>query len=126
MTVRVLDADRSCLAGLPVLDAGRSLPPERVRTVVVESEGQVVATLSVLQVSYIESAWLHPDHRNAGTVRALVRAAWELASADGAAWGFSAAADDKVAEVLSRLGGTELPVRLFMLPFFVSPKEGRA
>jgi hypothetical protein len=117
MKVRVLDGDRSCLVGLPILDPAPMLPPHRVRTVVVEDGDKVVATMSVLQVPYIESAWLDYEHRNAGVVRALVRGAWDVASEDGAAWGFSAAGDDQVAKVLTRLGGTPLPAKFFMLPF---------
>lgn len=126
MRVRVLDGDRSCLAGVPVLDPGPALPPHRVKTVVVEEDGRVIGTMSVLLVSYIESAWLDRDHRNAGVVRAMVRKAWDLASDDGATWGFSAAADDGVAKVLTRLGGTELPARFFLMPFYGKPKEGES
>lgn len=129
MRVRVLDGDRSCLKGLPILDPGPMLPAWRVETVVVEEGDRVVGTMSVLQVPYIESAWLDRDHRNAGVVRALVRGAWDVASADGAAWGFSAAGneDQNVSRVLTRLGGTLLPVRLFMMPFGAAPrKEGEA
>jgi hypothetical protein len=118
MRVRVLDGDRSCLQGIPILDPAPMLPPHRVRTVVVEEGERVVATMSVLTVPYLESAWLDRDHRNAGVVRALVRGAWDVASADGTAWGFSAAADENVARVLTRLGGTLLPVQMFMVPFY--------
>jgi len=117
MRVRVLDGDRSCLVGLPILDPGPMLPPHLVHTVVAEEGAEVVATMSVLQVPYIESAWLAREHRNAGVVRAVVRAAWDIAGEEGARWGFSAAADDGMARILTRLGGTELPVRLFMVPF---------
>ena len=123
MKVRVLDGDRSCLAGLPILDPAPMLPAHRVQTVVVEEAGKLVATMSVLTVPYIESAWLDRDHRNAGVVRALVREAWDVASADGAVWGFSAASDPAVEKVLTRLGGTPLPARFYLLPFYAKPKE---
>jgi hypothetical protein len=122
MRVRVLDGDRSCLAGLPILDPAPMLPSHRVRTVVVEEGERVVATMSVLTVPYLESAWLDRDHRNAGVVRALVRGAWDVASADGTAWGFSASADENVSRVLTRLGGTPLPATFYMLPFYAKPK----
>lgn len=121
MRVRVLDGDRSCLDGMPFPDPAQVLPPELVRTVVVEEGGKVVATMSVMQVPYIEAVWLDPEHRNAGVVRALVRSTWNAAMETGAKWGFSAAADDAVASILSRLGGKPLPVSLYVMPF-----EGRA
>jgi hypothetical protein len=122
MRVRVLDGDRSCLKGLPIIDPAPMMPAERVQTVVVEAGDEVVATMSVLQVPYIESAWLAYEHRNAGVVRALVRGTWDVASAGGAAWGFSAAGDDGVSRILTRLGGTALPAKLFMLPFHAGEK----
>lgn len=124
MRVRVLDGDRSCLEGVPILDPAPMLPPHRVQTVVVEEGGEVIGTMSVLQVPYIESAWLSRDHRNAGVVRALVRGTWDVASADGAAWGFSAAADGDVSRVLTRLGGTALPAQFYMLPFYAARRKG--
>lgn len=123
MRVRVLDGDRSCLVGLPVLDPAPMLPPHMVRTVVAEEDGAVVATMSVLRVPYIESAWLSREHRNAGVVRAVIGATWDIASADGARWGFIAAADDRMERILTRLGGTLLPVKLFMVPFVSGPTE---
>lgn len=117
MTVRVLDGDRSCLAGVPQPDPATVMPPGKTRTVVVEDGGLVLGTMSVLTVPYIEAAWINPAHRNGGVARALLRATWALANSDGNAWGFGVAADEAMYRTLTRLGGKPLPASLFILPF---------
>ena len=116
MKVRVLDLDRSCLEGLPIPDPASVMPPGRTKTVVVEDEGRVVGTMSVMNVPYIEGTWVDQEHRTPGVLRALLRATWDLAREDGHTWAWSACADDAVATILSKLGGAVMPMSVYAVP----------
>lgn len=126
MRVRVLDGDRSCLAGLPVTDMAPLLPAGRVQTVVAEVDGEVVGTMTVALIPHIEATWIHPSHRNAGVARSLKRLTWELAREGGAGWGFGSALDEATDSILERLGGTRIPVRLYVLPLAEKTRQERS
>jgi ribosomal protein S18 acetylase RimI-like enzyme len=91
--------------------------PENIAIVAVEDDaGKVIACMSVLQVTHFEGAWVDPEHRNAGVVRALLRLASALPIARGESWVFGGADSEQMRDVLQRLGGVEVPMSTFILP----------
>ena len=91
--------------------------PDNAAMVVVEDEaGKVGASLAVLRATHFEGLWIDPECRgNAGVARALIRLATALARARGEQWVFGGAADDRMRNILERLGGVPMPLDLFAL-----------
>lgn len=82
-----------------------------------ERDGELVGTCAVLRATHLEGLWIREDHRNPGTARSLMKAACELAKDTTAhGWVFACVGDDEVAAQVERLGGVEVPVRLYVLP----------
>ena len=96
--------------------------PQNIAVVVVEdTAGEIVACLSAIQVTHLEGTWVAPKYRgNAGVMRALLRQAFAVPEVRGEHWAFgSVMADGEPGLVdgfLRRLGGQQMPVRLYALP----------
>lgn len=91
--------------------------PEGCQVLAEEQDGEIVGTCAVLKATHLEGLWIHDDHRNPGTARSLLRAAVELAQGTTAhGWVFACVGSDEVAAQVERLGGQEVPVRLYVLP----------
>ena len=89
--------------------------PGDAQVVVVESEGRIVASMTVLRMTHLEGTWVDPEHRNAGTVRALLRAAGEAARKWSNGWVVTSADDDQVRGILGRMHAVKLPVDTYLL-----------
>jgi hypothetical protein len=116
MMTRILDAsewDRLGQSGLLTL-----LPyvdPRDARVVVVEENGEILASLAVLRMAHFEGLWIEPSHRgNAGVGRALIRAAFHVAHEWGD-WAIGCAATGTMQDVMVRLGGAKIPVDTYAL-----------
>jgi GNAT superfamily N-acetyltransferase len=89
--------------------------PENIAIVVVEDEGEVVASMAVLRATHFEGAWIKPTHRNAGVTRALLRHATALARVRGEHWVFGGSADERMTHLMEKLGGQQVPMELYAL-----------
>lgn len=86
------------------------LHPKDQHVVVVEdAEGKVIACMTVLRATHLEGAWIDPEHRNAGVTRRLMGLSWAIAGALGTEWMFAGAADERMRDILGRLGGVKVP-----------------
>lgn len=84
--------------------------PEDYRVLVLEDQGEIVASMMVLRATLWEGAWIAPKHRgNAGVMRRLLRSAAEIAE-KWSDWVFAGAADSHVLGLLGRIGAQELPI----------------
>lgn len=93
-----------------------SMNPDDVEIVVVEDDGEIVATMSLLRVVHMESVWIDPRWRgNAGVVRRLLGATIGPIKQWARSWFVANAADDSVRDILRRLGGIELPIDTYMM-----------
>lgn len=92
------------------------IPEEDVAVVVVEDEsGEIVASTMILRATHMEGTWVHPDHRNAGVSRSLLRLAAGCARAFGPTWVFTGAADDHTRSILDRMGGQKIEMDTYVL-----------
>ena len=100
---------------VPVLGHVR---PKDLDVVVVESEGKIVAALTVVRLTHFEGAWVDPKKRGLGATRALLRLAKELARLRGDEWVMAGAeiSDSRMARVLARMGAVKIPVEPYVLP----------
>ena len=83
------------------------LRPEDASICVVEDRGEIVASLGVLRVPYLEGLWISRDHRHA--TKALIDLAFPIARSMGSGWAFGGAHNDQVRKLFERLGGVRLP-----------------
>lgn len=118
MTTRVLDPDE-WMEKLSGTDLPALLPfctPENTSVVVVEEDGRIVATMGVLRVTHFEGVWIDPEHRgNAGVVRRLLKASTDIALGHGEQFVFGGASDDRMRDILGRLGGVRMPLEFYAL-----------
>lgn len=119
MTARTLSVDewvRVPAGSLPAMLP--DLSPENCSIVAVEDAGgEIVATLGVLRVVQLEGLWVAPESRNAGVERSLLREAVSVArGVSPSGWAFCALGDEAMEERVKRLGGTRVPLSLWVLP----------
>lgn len=90
--------------------------PMDVAVVAVEQGKKIVASVSVVRVVHLEGIWIDPEHRNAGVTRSLMNKAVECAQGwTGAGWVIGGAADDRMRDILTRLGGVKIPMESYAL-----------
>jgi len=93
--------------------------PQNIQVVVVEKDGQIVASVCLLRITHFEGLWIKPEERgNPGIFRALIRKAYGIPRGRGETWAFGGAeyGDDKMGAICNRLGGNWLPVSFYALP----------
>jgi hypothetical protein len=117
MTTRVLDRAEWADA-LSETDLALALPffPEGVRVIVCEQAGAIVGHIALVPMWHIEGVYVDPAHRGGGRVfAALVTAMHAEARALAQRTVFPAAADDRMAQMVTQLGAVEIPARWFAL-----------
>ena len=102
-------------------DIPKALPylrPEDVQVVVVERDGEIVATWAVLRVVQLEGVWIAPAYRKRASVaRRLMRATLDLARTLTPYWAFTGSQSAEVSALLTQhLGATRLPMEPFVIP----------
>lgn len=116
MRTRVLEPEelgRLDKTGQPLFPDVR---PEDVSHVVVEDDaGKIVGALRVVNVRHFEGAWVDPAHRNAGVVRSLLSMAEAVAVCRGSRWVFAGAADERMRDILARMGARRIPMDTWVL-----------
>ena len=92
------------------------VPEEKMSVVVVEDEGAIVGTITIMQVTHLESAWISPSYRgNAGVVSKLLKATFEESRKVSGGWVMCQSTSDSWSDILKRLGGVKIPVETFII-----------
>ena len=103
---------RLSVTGLhPILSDFR---PEDMRVVVIEQNGEILATTTVVRTVHLESLWVKPGS-GAGVIRQLLRKVVDV----GLQWGriaFAQSCRENVRNILGRLSGKKLDVETYILP----------
>lgn len=93
------------------------LIPDCCRVLVVEDEGEIVATWTLMLVVHAECLWAHPRYRGArGVAKRLLRLMREVAQGWGSKNVLTAATKPEVADLIRRFGGVTVPGEAFVLP----------
>lgn len=118
MTSRILPpAEWPKLVGTEAETLWPHLDPENSRVLVVEHDGRIVGTWTVLRLVHVECVWIDPDYRGAfGVVKRLLRGMREVARGWGARTVLTAALTDPVRSLIASLGGSMLPGDHYVLP----------
>jgi hypothetical protein len=93
------------------------LDPHHTRVIAVEDEtGRVIASWAIFPVYHLEGISIAEDYRkHPGVIRALLRLMRSTASDVGATTVMTAAVTEEIEDYITRLGGTELPGKHFMM-----------
>lgn len=118
MTTRLLPPEEwSRLEVVPVPQVAPHIPPGDVRVVAVESDGALAACVTLYRATHWEGTWIAPEHRNAGVTRALLSGIREAAASLGSTWAFVGSDAPRTAAMLKRLGGVQVPMETYLVPF---------
>lgn len=91
------------------------ISPRDTSVVVVERDGKIVATLSVVRMTHLEGLWVDPAYKNAGVCRSLLRLSAGIAGVWDNEWVLAGAADERMRDILTRLGGVKVDMETYML-----------
>lgn len=118
MTSRILPPEQ-----WPLLDeAGAEtiwpmLDPSRAQILVIEDEGQIVGTLTLMSVLHAECLWIKPSHRRGyGVIKRLLDGMWAGARAERVHTLWSGSISDTMTNILHRIGAVEVPGRSYVFP----------
>jgi hypothetical protein len=116
MIARVMDRKEwSKLEGI-VTNLSLAFHPDDIEVVVVEDGEKVVATMAVMRVVQFENLWIHPEYRGK---HGLVTRLWTRAIQSARKWTnwvWAASDTDHMSDIITRLGGKELPVKSYIIP----------
>jgi len=106
------------LAGTEAETVWPHLNPDNARVLVVEDDGEIVATWTLMRVVHAECIWVKPSHRGLVSVaRRLLMGLREIASALGAGKVWTASLSPEVTDLILRFGGEPVPAaEHFILP----------
>ncbi len=118
MTARVLDpSEWPTLAGTEAEAAWPYFDPQNAQVLVVEDEGRIVGTWTVMRVVHAECCWVHPDYRGSfGVTKRLLRGMRALATGWGARAVVTGAMTAQVKALVASLHGVPLPGEQFVIP----------
>lgn len=118
MTSRILPpSEWARLTGTEAEPLIAHLDPANAQVLVVEDDGQIVGTWTVLRLVHVECVWIAESHRGAfGVVKRLLRGMREIARGWGARNVLTGALTPQVEALIESLHGTPLPGRHFVIP----------
>lgn len=118
MTHRILPREEwAKLAGTEAGAFAPLLPPDAASVLVVEDNGQIVATWALVSMLHAEGLWIAPSHRGRfGVVKRLLSGMRAMARSIGATSVQTASVSPDVTSFIERLGGSPLPGQMFILP----------
>lgn len=114
------------LKGTEAETAWPHFDPEQTQVIVVEHEGRIVGTWTVMRTVHVECLWAAPEYRGSfGVCKRLLKAMREVASAWGASVVYTGSASAHVTELIRRFGGVPSPVETFILPLEIASSRRR-
>ena len=91
-------------------------PPD-TEVIVVERDGEIVASMAVMRMTHFEAAWVHPSVKgNAGVVRRLLNACFKSAQRFPERFAIAMCNERAVSDLLLRLDGVKMPVDSYAVP----------
>ena len=90
--------------------------PEDTEVVVVEEDGEIIASAIVLRVVHLESLWISPKKTNSMAGKHLWRGVVESAKKWAGPIAMAQTGVNKVCRILEKLGGVKLPADSYVVP----------
>lgn len=105
------------LEGTEAGDVWQTFDPEQTRVIVVEEDGKIIGTWTVMRTVHVECLWAAPEYRGSfGLARRLLAGMREIASGWGARNVFTGSMSPHVTDLIRRFGGIPAPCEYFILP----------
>ena len=124
-TSRILPVDEwPKLAETDLGELWTLLKPADTQVLVVEHEGAIVGMWLGVRIVHAEGVWIAPAHRGGfGVVRRLLAGMRRIARSWGASvvWTGAAEGDTTVMDLITRLGGSRVPMAAYRLPMEGGP-----
>lgn len=119
MNARILPPEEwgrlPALTGMP--NFSPIMNPPDTEVIVVERDGEIVASMAVMRMTHFEAAWVHPSVKgNAGVVRRLLNASFDSARRFPERFAVAMCNERAVSDLLVRLGGSRMPVDSYAVP----------
>lgn len=93
------------------------LDPKHAQILVIEEEGQIVGTLTLMSVLHSECLWIKPTHRRGyGVIKRLLDGMWSEARVQGFRALWSGSLSDTTTDIMHRIGASEVPGKSFVFP----------
>jgi hypothetical protein len=118
MTSRVLPYDEwAKLDDVGAETVWQLLDPAHAQILVIEDQGEIVGTLTLMSVLHAECLWIKPSHRKGyGVMKRLLDGMWAGARAQGAKALWSGSVSETMTNILHRIGASEVPGQAFVFP----------
>jgi N-acetylglutamate synthase-like GNAT family acetyltransferase len=118
VTSRILPpAEWPRLAGTEAEALWPHLDPANAQVLVVEQDGEIVGTWTLLRIVHVECVWIREDCRGRfGVVKRLLSGMRAAARQWGARTVLTASLTDQVRSLVTSLGGQPLPGEHFVIP----------
>jgi N-acetylglutamate synthase-like GNAT family acetyltransferase len=105
------------LAGTEAEALWPHLDPANAQVLVVEQDGEIVGTWTLLRIVHVECVWIREDCRGRfGVVKRLLSGMRAAARQWGARTVLTASLTDQVKSLITSLGGQPLPGEHFVIP----------
>jgi N-acetylglutamate synthase-like GNAT family acetyltransferase len=105
------------LEGTEAENVWPKLNPQSARILVVEEDGEIVATWTLLTVVHAECLWIAPEYRGSfGVTKRLLSGLREVASEWDVSKVITGSVSPHVTDLIMRLGGKSVPGQSFILP----------
>jgi N-acetylglutamate synthase-like GNAT family acetyltransferase len=93
------------------------LDPSLAQILVIEDDGQIVGTLTLMSVLHAECLWIKPSHRRGyGVIKRLLDGMWSAAHTKGVSALWAGSTSDTMTNILHRIGASEVPGKSFVFP----------
>lgn len=117
-TTRILPAEEwHRLLGTELDEFVPLLDPTYTQIVVVEHDGEIVASWAATRLVHLEGIWISPAYRKSPSVgRRLLLAARQAVRSMGATWALTGCASEDVRAMLDKVGARRLPMDAYVMP----------
>lgn len=98
------------------------LDPAHAQILVIEDQGQIVGTLTLLSVLHAECLWIKPSHRKGyGVMKRLLDGMWAGARARGVSALWAGSVSETMTNILHRIGASQVPGQAYVFPVKEEP-----
>lgn len=118
MTSRVLpQSEWSRLDAAGAETVWKLLDPDKAQILVIEENGEIVGTLTLMSVLHAECLWIKPSHRRGyGVIKRLLDGMWSESRAMGFRALWSGSLSETMTDIMHRIGASEVPGKSFVFP----------
>jgi hypothetical protein len=118
MSARVLPPEEwHRLKGTEAESVWMGFNPGNTRVLVVEEDGNIIGTWTMLRAMHAECIWIAPSHRGRfGVAKSLLRGMYSVAREWDVNGVITGSISEEITDLIERLGGIPMPSDSYILP----------